>query len=119
MEHKTKIAVLGGTGKAGKYLVNQLLSDGYAIKMLHRHPENLQYTSSKIEVVKGDARDEHSVLSTVQGCHAVISALGQPKGESSIFSQATQNVIGAMSICGASRYILLTGLNVDTSGDIK
>ena len=39
MEQKIKIAVLGGGGRTGKYLVTQLLNQGYNIKFLLRSPK--------------------------------------------------------------------------------
>jgi uncharacterized protein YbjT (DUF2867 family) len=40
-----KVAVLGGTGKAGKYLIKQLLLHKYNINLLHRQPEALQFNA--------------------------------------------------------------------------
>ena len=114
-----KLAILGGTGKSGKYLVNELLGKGFHFKLLLRSPESFQLKSSFIEIVKGDARDYESVLSLVNGCDAVISTLGQPRGETSIFSQATRNVIRAMSQYKINRYVVITGLNVNTPSDKK
>lgn len=119
MDQHNKIAVIGGTGKSGKYLVNRLLAQGFPIKLLHRNPENHPIPDPHIEWIKGDARDYASILKLVRGARAVISTLGQPKGEPSIFSQATRNVICAMDECGVSRYIVTTGLNVDVPGDLK
>jgi putative NADH-flavin reductase len=115
----SKVAVIGGTGKSGKYLVKQLISQGFYFKILLRNPENFPIHSPLVEVVKGDVRDYNSVHSLISGCQAVISTLGQPKGESSIFSQATRNVIQSMNDFGVKRYILTTGLNVDTPFDNK
>jgi len=114
-----KLAILGGTGKSGKYLVNELLSQDFHLKLLLRNPENFQLKSPLIEIVKGDARDYESVQTLVNGCGAVISTLGQPRGEASIFSEATSNVIRAMSQYEIKRYIVTTGLNVDTPFDKK
>ncbi|HZX73311.1 MAG TPA: NAD(P)H-binding protein, partial [Cyclobacteriaceae bacterium] len=119
MKQKQKLAILGGTGKSGKYLVKQLLREEFHFKLLLRNPENFEIESSFIEIVKGDARNYESVHLLVEGCEAVISALGQPRGEASIFSQATQNVIRAMTEFKVKRYILTTGLNVDTPYDKK
>lgn len=119
MEQIKKIAVIGGTGKSGKYLVEQLLKKGCHFKLLLRNPDNLKITSPLIEVVAGDVRDYKSVLALVDGCQAVISTLGQPKGEPTIFSQATKNVLRSMSECNIQRYILITGLSVDTPDDNK
>lgn len=119
MEQIRKIAIIGGTGKSGKYLVEQLLKKGYHFKLLLRNPDNFKITSPLIEVVAGDVRDYKSVLALVDGCQAVISTLGQPKGEQTIFSQATKNVLRSMRECNIQRYILITGLSVDTPDDNK
>jgi len=114
-----KIAILGGTGKSGKYLVERLLADGFQLKLLLRNPENFTIKNPLIELVSGDARDYESVKSLLKDCQTVISTLGQPKGETSIFSEATRNVMQAMNHWGIERYIVTTGLNVDTPADRK
>ncbi|HEV8515501.1 MAG TPA: NAD(P)H-binding protein [Cyclobacteriaceae bacterium] len=119
MKHISKIAVIGGTGKSGKYLVKLLLDQGFHLKLLLRNPENFQIKSPLIEVVQGDARIYESVQLLVAGCQAVLSMLGQPKGEPTIFSEATRNVIRAMKHHSIERYIVTTGLNVDTPFDQK
>ena len=119
MKEQFKLAILGGTGKSGKYLVKELLTRGYCLKLLLRNPQNLHLKRPGIEIVKGDARNYEAVLSLVQGCHAVISTLGQPRNEASIFSQASTNILRAMSYNNVDRYILTTGLSVDTPLDKK
>jgi putative NADH-flavin reductase len=119
MESKYKIAVIGGTGKSGQFLVIHLLKLGIPIKMLIRNPENFQLKSPLIEIIRGDARDPRAVYSLIEGCNAVISTLGQPKNEPPIFSDATRNVISAMDFFRIRRYIITTGINVDTPQDKK
>jgi putative NADH-flavin reductase len=119
MKNIHTLAVIGGTGKSGKFLVNQLLHQGISIKLLLRNPENLQVSNPLIEVVQGDARDYESMLKLLRNCQAIISTLGQPKGEPSIFSQATRNIIRAMNEVNIHRYIVTTGLSVDTPLDQK
>lgn len=113
------LAILGGTGKSGKYLVSRLLEKGYNLKILIRSPENFKISNPLVEVIKGDARDYDSVRTLLTDCQAVVSTLGQPKRESSIFSQATQNLLKAMNEFGMQRYVVTTGLNVDTPFDNK
>lgn len=121
MEQLSKIAVIGGTGKSGKYLVHQLLTQGFNLKLLVRNPDRFQIQSPLIEVVHGNVNHYDAVLQLVEGCQAVISTLGlgQPNSETSIFSQATKNVLRAMEACKIPRYIVITGLNVDTPFDEK
>lgn len=114
-----RIAVIGGTGKSGNYLVQHLLEKGYPIKLLLRTPENFSLQNPLIEIVKGDARDPEAVEHLIKGCSAVISKIGQPVGEKSIFTDATKNVIQAMNSHGIKRYVAITGLNVDTPFDHK
>ncbi|QHS56774.1 NAD(P)H-binding protein [Mucilaginibacter sp. 14171R-50] len=113
------LAVIGGTGKAGRYLVKQLLLQNFRIKLLHRKPETLSLDSPHIEVIKGDARDYNAIYTLLTGCDAVLSCLSQPVGEPSIFSDAARNILKAMHILNISRYITIAGLNVDTPNDHK
>jgi putative NADH-flavin reductase len=121
MKQKIQIAIIGGTGKAGKYLVEQLIYQDFHIKMLVRNPEKFQIKSPFIEVIYGDVKDYETVFTLVEGCHAVMSTLGlgQPPSETSIFSKSTINVIRSMHECNVKRYIVITGLNVDTPFDQK
>lgn len=119
MTNHHHIAVIGGTGKSGKYLVKKLLEKGFRIKMLLRNPDQLELHHPAIEKVKGDARNPADIALLLESCTAVLSTLGQPKGESSIFSTATKNVLNAMQKLNIKRYIVTTGLHVDTPSDYK
>jgi putative NADH-flavin reductase len=119
MNQNTRLAIIGGTGKSGKYLVKQLLGQGFRLRLLIRNPQDFQLKNHLIEIIRGDARRYESVKHLMDGCQAVISMLGQPKGEPSIFSQASKNVIRAMNHFGIDRYIVTTGLNVDAPSDKK
>lgn len=113
------IAVIGGTGKSGRFLVQKLIKEGYPVKLLLRNPDFFTLGHPLIETIQGDARDFNSINRLVKGCRAVISTLGQPKGERSIFSDAAHNIIGAMNLNQVKRYITTTGLSVNTPFDVK
>ncbi|HEY4290925.1 MAG TPA: NAD(P)H-binding protein [Puia sp.] len=119
MQNTLKIAVIGGSGKSGKYLVRQLSGRNIPFKMLLRDPGPSPVNHPLIEVITGDVRDYSAVRLLTEGCSAVISTLGQPKGETPVFSQATTNVIRAMEEHRIKRYVLITGLNVDMPQDRK
>ncbi|MDR0232730.1 MAG: SDR family oxidoreductase [Dysgonamonadaceae bacterium] len=114
-----KIAVIGGTGKAGCPLVKQILKRGYSIRMLVRNPEKVTVKDENVEIIKGDARNLESIQALLEGCDAVLSTLGQPKGESPIFSTATSHVLNTMKEKEIKRYILVTGMGINVPGDKK
>jgi putative NADH-flavin reductase len=119
MIQHTKIAVLGGGGRTGNYLVNQLLNKGYELKLLLRHPENFPIQNPRIEISKGDALDAKTVHALIEDCQAIISTIGQRGGEPLVASQATLNILKAMAELKIQRYILVAGINIDTPFDKK
>ncbi|CAA9195386.1 hypothetical protein FLA105534_00616 [Flavobacterium bizetiae] len=119
MKNIKKVAVLGGGGRTGNYLVNQLLKEGFSIKLLLRNPESFSIQSSQIEIIKGDALELKSIQSLLKDCDAVLSTIGQRKDEPLVASAATQNILQVMSNYGIERYLLLAGLNIDTPFDKK
>ena len=118
-EESMKVAILGGSGKAGRFLVKQIFEAGYQMRLLMRNPDKFKLSDERIEVLKGDARDFPSIKSLLQGCDAVLSTLGQPKGEAPIISIATGHVLTAMTELGIRRYVRITGASVDAPGDHK
>lgn len=119
MTRKNKIAILGGGGRTGKYIVDQLLKQGCHLKLLLRHPENFHLKHSSVRIIKGDALDEKSIHNVLEDCHAVITAIGQRQGEPLVAAQVTINVLEAMKAFGIHRYILIAGINIDTPFDKK
>ncbi|UPZ16566.1 NAD(P)-dependent oxidoreductase [Flavobacterium humidisoli] len=119
MKNISKVAVLGGGGRTGKYLVNQLLENGFSVKLLLRNPDDFTIQNSKIEIIKGDAINEESINLLLKDCQAVLSTIGQRPGEPMVASQATKNVLNAMKHNDVKRYVLLAGLNIDTPFDKK
>ena len=119
MKHYKKIAVIGVTGKEGKYLISQLINQGYQIKALTRNPDKLSLTSSLVEKITGDARNYESIYTLIQGCDAVISTIGPSRKEPDTCSIVTGNVIQAMQTLNIKRYIELAGLAIDAPSDKK
>jgi len=118
MERIQKIAVIGGGGRTGQYLVNQLIEKGYSLKLLLRHPERFTIESPLIEIVRGDVLDQAAVGTLLEGCDAVLSTAGQRQDEPLVASQASINILNAIGERPV-RYVVLAGLNVDTPTDQK
>ena len=129
MDQNIKIAVLGGGGRTGKYVVKHLLSKGYQLKILLRNipeisegPEDefaSNLTHPLAEIVKGDAVLYEDIRRLLSGCAAIISTIGQRPGEPMVASATTKNVLRVMQEFGIRRYVLVAGVNVDTPFDKK
>jgi uncharacterized protein YbjT (DUF2867 family) len=118
METIQKIAVIGGAGRTGSYVVNQLIQKGFYLKLLLRHPEDFTIQSPLIQIVEGNVLDRDIVNVLIKDCQAVLTTVGQRKGEPLVASQATRNVLNAIGDKPV-RYVALAGLNVDTPFDKK
>lgn len=128
MDQNIKIAVLGGGGRTGKYLVNHLLNKGYRLKLLLRNLPEVTETPDQfsrnlknplVEIVKGDAVNFSDIHTLLKDCQAVVSTIGQRPGEPMVASTATDHVIRAMDAFDIRRYILVAGVNVETPFDKK
>lgn len=114
-----KIAVLGSTGKVGKYLTRELVRQGYSVKALIRDPQKMALADPSMEVIYGNALDYNSIFNLLTGCDAVISTLGPSRNEPDTCSIAVGHVIKAMKVLNLGRYIEVAGLGIDTPGDKK
>lgn len=119
MHNTSKIALLGGSGRTAQFVIKELLRQKYQPKILVRNSLQLPYNDGEIEVVQGDALEKSSVMTLLKGCTAVINTMGQRKDEPLVATAAQKNILQSMQHHGISRYILLTGINVDAPGDEK
>ncbi|TDX13313.1 NAD(P)-dependent oxidoreductase [Flavobacterium sp. S87F.05.LMB.W.Kidney.N] len=119
MKNISKVAVLGGGGRTGNYLVNQLLKKEFSVKLLLRNPESFEIVNPDIEIVKGDSLDLEAIKSVMHDCQAVLNTISQRKDEPLVAYGTTKNVLNAMKEYNIDRYVLLAGLNIDTPFDKK
>ena len=49
-----KLAILGGSGRTGRLIVQQALEAGHQVRVLVRTPDTFTLTSKRLEVLKGD-----------------------------------------------------------------
>ncbi|NCD69405.1 NAD(P)-dependent oxidoreductase [Mucilaginibacter agri] len=119
MDQQYKVALLGATGKAGKYILQELLNRGYKVKALVRKPYEYTITHPLLEILHGDIKNQETAHTLIDGCNVIISAIGPRKDEPLISSLSTQNILNAMQEFSIKRYITLAGLNLDIPGDYK
>lgn len=112
------IAVLGGTGRTGRPLIEALLERGHTVRALARTPAALPAHAGMVEV-PGSSTDRSSLDAVLTGSDAVLSALGPRKDEPQLQSTTARLLIELMPQHGISRFIGVSGAGIDVPGDDK
>ena len=117
-----KLALLGGTGRTGRLLIDMALVQGHSLKVLARDPQQLK-RHANLEAVQGDARAPDTYAELLAGTDAALCALGPVKGDSAkgdasgVMTLAAQHLIQFMPEGGVRRLVTLTGAGVARPGD--
>jgi len=111
------ITVFGASGKVGRLVVANALSQGYTVKaFVHSHGDFTEHPN--LTIVKGDIYAALDVATAIEGAYAVISTLGSwgtPKKD--VLSAAMHYIVPAMRAGGITRIVSLTGADARASGD--
>ncbi len=119
-----RVAVVGGTGFVGCYLVDKLLESGHEVSLLVRQgSERKVCQSTSIRRVTGDIDCTKSLADVVAGCDAVIYCVGilrefPRKGitfETTQFEGVARTVDAALK-AGARRFLLMSANGVKNPG---
>jgi putative NADH-flavin reductase len=115
-----KVLIIGATGATGKILMREALEQGHEVTALARNPSAVALEDHRLRVLQGNALDESSLEAAVAGQDAVLSALGTRSARpTTLFSESTHNVIGAMDKHGVRRLVCITGIGVgDSKGHV-
>jgi putative NADH-flavin reductase len=115
-----KVLIIGATGATGKILMREALEQGHEVTALARNPSAVVSEDHRLRVLQGNALDESSLEAAVAGQDAVLSALGtRSTRPTTLFSESTHNVIGAMDKHGVRRLVCITGIGVgDSKGHV-
>jgi uncharacterized protein YbjT (DUF2867 family) len=100
------LLVLGGTGAAGRLLVDQTLAAGHSIRVLVRSPDKLADVDSRLEVVIGEATSQEDVKSALSEVDAVISTLGSNTG--TVLTDATRALVAGATANRVKRVVMLS-----------
>jgi uncharacterized protein YbjT (DUF2867 family) len=112
-----KVLVLGATGKTGREIVRTAQAKGHEVRALVRSLVRSRELDGA-ERVTGDARDEAALLDALEGCEAMISALGtgiSPFKEVTLLSTATSALVRAMRARHVRRLVCITGMGAGDS----
>lgn len=92
------VLVLGGTGKTGLHLVQQLLARGFQVKAIVRSPEKLPVDVARhsgLTVITAKVLDltDEAIVEHLTGCTAVISCLGHEGNYQGMCGKASQFLV--------------------------
>lgn len=113
-----KILIVGGTGRTGRIIVNQLMAKGIYPHLLVRDPSMAEALFSEgLTYDVGDVRDYESLLTPMKGMEAVISAVGSctPVGKNCpkrVDYQGVCNMVKAAQAMQVKLFILISSIAV-------
>lgn len=118
-----KIAILGATGRTGKWIITESLSRGHELVALVRSPEKLEKASPRLHIVTGTPVSLDDVKKAIAGVDAVLSALNikrvsdlpfakviTPKD---LISASIKNAIDAMHELHVKRIVVISAFGVN------
>jgi putative NADH-flavin reductase len=110
-----KILILGATGATGQLIVRDATAGGHYVVALVRSKASANLLGA--EVIEGDARDEGTLARALNGCDAVVSALGTGMGmrEVDLLTVATRALVAAMTRTDVRRLVCISALGVGDS----
>jgi putative NADH-flavin reductase len=110
-----KILVLGATGGTGRLIVRDAVAKGHSAVALVRSTARAELPGA--ELIEGDARNEATIAHAMDGCDAVVSALGTGMGRRKVdlLTVATRAMITAMTRHGVRRLVCISALGVGDS----
>lgn len=109
-----RVAILGGTGGVGRWLIAIARENEDHVKILVRDRAKLPRDLGAIGVIEGDALDARAVDATIAGTDVVFSALGAGGlGETSLYSRSAGLVVDAMRRNEITRVLAISSAGVE------
>ena len=110
-----KVLVLGATGGTGRLIVRDAVVKGHSVVALVRSMARADLPGA--ELIEGDARNENILGRSLDGCDAVVSALGTGIGfrKVGLLTEATRALVTAMTRGGVRRLVCISALGVGDS----
>jgi uncharacterized protein YbjT (DUF2867 family) len=117
------VTVFGGTGLLGRAIVDRLAAAHTTVRVAVRHPETVSDGSAdgrggRLLPIYADVRDEASVGRALQGCDAVVNAVGlySEKGSETfmaVHELGAENVARQSARAGVKALVHISGIGVD------
>ena len=119
----TTVCVFGGTGFLGQRLVRRLASEGTAVRVAVRHPDQAPSAlhaaaMERVNFFRADVRDPGAVAGAVAGADAVINAVSAYVEKSGVtfecvHEQGAETLARAAAAARVARFVLVSGIGAD------
>lgn len=96
-----KVVVLGGSGRAGSEIVNELARRGHDVVAVARKPEAIA-AQRGVEIRAADAQDSSAVAAIIRGADAVISAMHFDVTAATLLSALRQAAVSRLLVTGGA-----------------
>jgi uncharacterized protein YbjT (DUF2867 family) len=112
-----QILVIGGTGRAGRHIVQKLKQRGYGVRVLARNPSTARkHFDADIEVVAGDitqATNVRTAMRDIDGCVIIVESANSdhaPNSPEHVHYEGTRHVLAAAN--RATHIVLVTQIYI-------
>ena len=96
-----KVAIIGGTGRAGTEISAELARRGHQVTAISRHPEHA-IDADGVKAVVGDVAQPAALVEAIRGHDVVVSAV--------MFADTDpQSLVGVVRDSGVPRYLVVGG----------
>ena len=113
-----RVIVIGGSGRTGKLVVEQLIAKGHtAVATIRnaKHMAGLVKLGAAVELVDLEKSVFDTIVTAMKGCDAVVFAAGSATGETSeIDRTGTLRTVRAAEKAGVKRYLSISSIGAST-----
>lgn len=113
-----RVTVIGGSGRTGKLVVEQLLAAKHQVVATIRNPRHmaeLVKLGAETQLVDLDKSEFDTIVTAMQGADAVVFAAGSAAGETSeLDRKGTLRTVRAAEKAGVQRYVSVSSIGAST-----
>lgn len=113
-----KLLIIGASRGIGKVLLQEALKEDHQVRVLARNPEKVASSDGRLDLVRGDVRDQQSLAEAAREMDVVCSCIGVPITFKPVdlFSVAATNLVTLSRQQPELKLIAVTGIG---AGDSK
>jgi len=113
-----RVTVIGGSGRTGRLVVEQLIAAGHHVVATirsARHMADMVKLGAEVQLVDLDTSDFDAIVTAMKGSDAVVFAAGSAAGETSeLDRKGTLRTVRAAEKAGVKRYVSISSIGAST-----